>query len=302
MTAISVAHFSDPHLGFEPRLTPGQRLSKRQLSAWSWARNRARTQQEGLLEALVADVQASGAEQIVITGDIVNFSLPGEFPAAARWFESLGGARNVSVVPGNHDALVPVPDAQGLGLWQRWMSDDSGRIGWPYVRVRGDLALVGVNTALPTRPFLASGRIGAEQLHKLEDLLRSLGARGLCRVVLLHHPPVEGVVSRRKALADAAGFRAVIERVGAELVLHGHARDPAFERLRGPAGALPCLGLPSASAIPGPRDAGSRWHKLTIAADGTGGWTLVQQVRLWSPAAQAFASAGTYRLALARQR
>lgn len=300
MTATTLAHFSDPHLSFTPRLTLAQRFSKRQLSAWSWLKGRGRSQQAELLAALVADVQAANPDHIVISGDIGNFSLPGEFPAAAKWLQTLGPDDRVSVVPGNHDALVPLADDLGLGLWKRWMSGDDGQPRWPYVRVRGDLALIGVSSALPTPPLLASGRVGDAQLQVLEARLRELGQQGLCRVVMLHHPPLDGVVSRRKALTDAAAFRAVIARAGAELVLHGHARDPVFDRLRGPAGSLPCLGLPSASAIPSDRDAGSRWHRLRLERAGEG-WQLEVGVRLWQPQSAGFVSAGDYLLTLTRQ-
>ena len=300
MTATRFAHFSDPHLSFEPRLSPAQRFSKRQLSVWSWAKNRGKAQQGMLLSALVADVRAHAPDGLLITGDIVNFSLPGEFPAAADWLASLGSEHHVSVVPGNHDALVAVPEAQGWSLWQRWMSNDDGRMSWPYVRERGDIALVGVNSALPTPPLLASGRIGEAQLAALETRLRALGERGLCRVVMLHHPPAAGAISRRKALVDADAFRAVIERVGAELVVHGHSRDPRFDRLRGPQGFLPCLGLPSASAEPSRHDAGARWQQLGLQREGDG-WRLHQAVRLWVPEKSAFVSAGTYVFGLDRQ-
>lgn len=300
MTVITLAHFSDPHLAYEPHLTLVQRLSKRQLSALSWARGRRRSQQHDLLDRLVADVRAGAPDHWAITGDIANFSLPGEFPAAAAWLRSLAPPEQVSVVPGNHDALVALEHARGWGLWQPWMSNDDGSETWPYVRERGDVALIGVSSALPTAPLLASGRVGAAQLQRLEQRLRELGARGLCRVLMIHHPVVAGVVSPRKALRDAAGLRAVIRRVGVELVLHGHARDARLDALAGPAGGVPCLGLPSASAIPSDRDAGARWQWLRLARGGDH-WQLEQRVRLWDAAAQAFVSAGRYRFELPRQ-
>jgi len=299
VTATTLAHFSDPHLAFEPRLSLLQRFSKRQLSALSWARGRRRLQQHDLLERLVADVRAAAPDHWAITGDIGNFSLPGEFPLAARWLSSLAPAAQLSVVPGNHDALVALDHAQGWGLWQPWMSNDDGSESWPYVRERGELALVGVSSALPTLPLLASGRVGAPQLQRLETRLRELGERGLCRVLMIHHPPAPGAVSRRKALGDAAELRAVLARAGAELVIHGHARDARLDALRGPAGVIPCLGLPSASAVPSRHDAGARWQLLRIERTGQG-WRLQQRVRVWDVGVQAFVSAGTYRFELPR--
>lgn len=303
MTATTLAHFSDPHLAYEPVLTLAQRFSKRQLSALSWARGRKKSQQHDLLERLVADVRATAPDHWAITGDIGNFSLPGEFPQAAAWLQGLAPASQVSVVPGNHDALVALEHARGWGLWQPWMSNDDGSESWPYVRERGDLALIGVSSALPTLPLLASGRVGAAQLQRLEQQLQALGARGLCRVLMIHHPVAAGAISHRKALRDAEALRAVIRRAGVELVLHGHARDARLDALAGPAGVVPCLGLPSASAVPSAHDAGARWQWLRIARSQAGeGWQLEQRVRVWDAAAQAFVGAGRYRFQLPVQR
>jgi 3',5'-cyclic AMP phosphodiesterase CpdA len=300
VTATTLAHFSDPHLPYDPRLSLGQRFSKRQLSAWSWARGRKKSQQHDLLDRLVADVRAAAPDHWAITGDIANFSLPGEFPAAAAWLHALATAGSISVVPGNHDALVALEHHQGWGLWRPWMSNDDGTESWPYVRERNGIALIGVSSALPTPPLLASGRVGTAQLQRLEAQLRDLGARGLCRVLMIHHPVAAGAISKRKALRDADKLRAVIRRAGVELVLHGHARDARLDALAGPVGIVPCLGLPSASAVPSERDAGARWQLLSIERDGDH-WQLQQQVRLWDGAAQRFVSAGRYRFALPRQ-
>src|SRR5690606_9213308 len=108
---ITLAHISDLHLPFEPQLKGRDRLSKRQLSAWSW-RRRGGIHRAEVLDALVADLDAAGPDHIVITGDIVNFALPEEFARAAAWLERLAPAERISLVPGNHDALVPVPASE----------------------------------------------------------------------------------------------------------------------------------------------------------------------------------------------
>jgi 3',5'-cyclic AMP phosphodiesterase CpdA len=300
VTATTLAHFSDPHLAYEPHLTLAQHFSNRKLSVMSWARKRRRLQQQDLLQHLVDDVRAAAPDHWTITGDIGNFSLPGEFPAAARWLSALAAPGDLSVVPGNHDALAAVSHEQGWAFWRPWMSNDDGSEGWPYVRERGALALIGCSSALPTPPLLASGKVGGEQLRRLETRLTELGERGRCRVLLIHHPVADGAISWRKSLDDAADLRAVIARAGVELVLHGHARDARLDALQGPSGVVPCLGLPSASAVPSRHDAGARWHLLRFATTATG-WSLEQQVRLWSPAQRRFVSAGRYHLDLPRQ-
>lgn len=295
MNALTVAHISDLHLPFEPRLTTAQRFSKRQLSAWSWRRRRS-LQRPEILEALAADLHAHRPDHIVVTGDVTNFSLPDEFRQAAQWLRLLGDPQQISLVPGNHDALVPVDEAEGLGLWLAWTH---GGKGWPYVHQRNGVALIGVNSALPTAPLLAGGRIGAEQLARLEAILGTEREAGRVRIVMLHHPVVDHAVSARKALADRSALRAVLKRQGAELVLHGHARDARLDAVEGPAGPIPCICVPSSSALPNPRDEGARWHQLRLPPAGAPAVAQVL-VRQWSVAQQAFIDAARYDLALPR--
>lgn len=293
---VMIAHVSDLHLPFEPVLTLSQRFSKRQLSAWSWMRRRALHRHE-ILDALAADLRAQELDHVVITGDITNFSLPGEFQQAAAWLDALAPAGRISLVPGNHDALVAIAHAEGLGRWAAWTRADAG---WPFVHHRDNVALIGLNSARPTAPLLARGRLGEEQLSRLEQILDAEGERGRTRVVLLHHPVAEGAVSWRKALADAAALRAVLKRAGAELVLHGHARDARLDALAGPQGPIPCLCVPSSTALPNPRDEGARWHRLTLSQ--TGGVTRAEVlVRRWSVKEQAFVDAAHYELCLPRR-
>lgn len=297
MKPVSLAHVSDLHLPFEPALKPAQRLSKRQLSAWSW-RRRGVVQRPEILDALAADLRAHAPDHIVVTGDITNFSLPAEFERAEAWLSALAPIDRISLVPGNHDALVPVEPAQGIGRWARWTRLQDG--AWPFVhRVANDaVSLIGLNSALPTPPLLARGRLGGRQLERLEAVLREEGRAGRLRVLLVHHPVAPGAVRWRKALADADALRALLRRHGAELVLHGHARDSRFDLLEGPRGCtIPCLCVPSSSALPNPRDEGARWNRMVLSRDATGAVAQVQ-VREWSVAQGGFVDGAVHTLRL----
>lgn len=293
MNTLTIAHVSDLHLPFEPELSFTQRLSKRQLSRWAWRRRRGLHRTE-ILEALVDDLRAQGADHIVVTGDVTNFSLPEEFRRAADWLAALAPADRISVVPGNHDALVEVAGHEGLGRWAAWTRADDG---WPFVHRRDAVALIGLNSARPTAPLLARGRLGPDQLLRLERILDAERGSGRLRVVLLHHPVADGAVRWRKALADRAALQRVLRQRGAELVLHGHARDARMDALAGPHGPIPSLCVPSSSAQPNPTDQGARWHRLTLPWSGASAQALVE-VRRWSVARQAFVAAGSYRLCL----
>jgi 3',5'-cyclic AMP phosphodiesterase CpdA len=71
---------------------------------------------------------------------------------------------------------------------------------------------------------------------------------GLVRVVLLHHPPLPGLSSASHELTDAAALTNVLAAHGAELVLHGHEHRRMLNTATGPDGAIPVVGVPSASA------------------------------------------------------
>lgn len=292
--ALTFAHVSDLHLPFTPRLRLAQRFSKRQLSVNSWHQRRRAVQLPEILEALREELHARRPGHVVVTGDITNFSLPEEFAAAARWLADIAPHGCVSAVPGNHDALVPMPADEGLGQLAGFMA---GEGEWPYVRRAGAVSFIGLNSALPTAPLLATGRLGPAQLARLASVLRAEGDAGQMRVVLVHHPVVDGAVSARKALVDRRELRAVLKSAGAELVLHGHARSARLEAVDGPQGPIPVLCVPSSSALPNPHDEAARWHLVSMPAGAGGCWAHVQ-VRQWSLEKKGFVDAASYELRL----
>lgn len=296
MAVLTLAHVSDLHLPFEPQLSLWQHFSKRQLSVWSWRRRR-HLQSGDVLAALSQDLRDHAVDHVLLTGDITNFSLPGEFRQAASWLAAMAPAERISLVPGNHDALVSVPAGEGIELWAPWtrLSGD----GWPYVHRVGDMAVIGLNSALPTAPLLARGCLGPQQLSRLEQVLMAEGQAARVRIVLLHHPAAAGAIGWRKALADGPALRAVLQRAGAELVLHGHARDARLDAIAGPLEPIPCICVPSSSALPNPKDQGARWHRLRLI-DAHGERRMEVKVRRWSIESHSFEDDVGYELCLPR--
>lgn len=263
MPPFRLAHLSDPHLPPPPgALRAADFASKRLLSAIAW-RRKGREHQPQVLKALSADIAAYAPDHIALTGDLTNFATEAEFAAARAWLQSLGPASAITVSPGNHDALVKRNAPDAFAPWREWL-EDPGQPAFPAVRERGPVALVNLCSATPTAPGLASGRLGPEQLGRLEAILERLGRDGLFRVIMIHHPPTPGIVSKRKALEDAPALRALLKTHGAELVLHGHAHEAAVSTMPGPIGAIPVLGVPSASAVGHGRHPGARWHGIEI--------------------------------------
>jgi 3',5'-cyclic AMP phosphodiesterase CpdA len=127
---------------------------------------------------------------------------------------------------------------------------DSGEVEFPFLRRRGSVALIGVTSAVPSPPFMATGRVGAWQLEPLARMLDACREQGLFRVVMIHHPPTSKHSQYFKRLIDAPLFRDTLARHGAELVLHGHNHRHQCVWLDGPSGRIPAIGVPSASEAP----------------------------------------------------
>ena len=190
-------------------------------------------------------------DHIAVTGDLINIGLPAEVDAARAWLAELGDERDVTVVPGNHDAYLPGAVRHYTAAWAPYMAgDQGGAAGFPFVRVREPVALVGVSSAVATAPLMATGRIGATQADALAETLDTLGRDDLFRVVLIHHPPVAGSTPWHRRLIGAEHFRRAVGSAGAELVLHGHNHVTSVASLPGRNAAIPVVGATSASLHP----------------------------------------------------
>ena len=177
-----------------------------------------------------------------------------------------------------------------------WLGD-VGEAVFPQVRVRGPVAIFNLCSAVPTAPHLATGRLGEEQLQRLEAALADPAYADLFRIVVLHHPPQKGAVSKRKSLDDQEALRSVLAKHGADLVLHGHAHEALVGSVPGPNGsAIPVLGVPSASAKPSGHSP-ARWHAIEIE-DAPAGRRQVRIVaRGIEPGREGLVELGRYSLA-----
>jgi 3',5'-cyclic AMP phosphodiesterase CpdA len=288
---FTLAHLSDPHLAPLPATRWTELIGKRVTGYFNWQRKRRFIHNPAVLAAITADIKRQAPDHVAVTGDIANIAIAAEFPRGRDWLESLGTPRDVSFVPGNHDIYVPEAAAFAARQWGAQMSDDEGTGGFPYLRRRGNVALIGVTSAVPTAPFLATGWVGTKQLAALAVLLNTLKAEKLFRIVMIHHPPVSAA-GRHKRLLDAPVLLRVIAAQGAELLIHGHDHVHMINWLTGPNGTkVPAVGVPSASAAPGAsKDAAAynlyridgapgAWHCEVIARGVTPGGEVMEQKR-----------------------
>ena len=291
-----LAHLSDVHIGPLPRPRARELLGKRLTGYVNWTRGRHRIHDMGVLARLVADLRAQRPDHVAMTGDIVNIGLPAEFPAARAWLESLGDPKDVSFVPGNHDAYVRASMSLLAKTFVAWVGDGApSEPMFPYVRVRGDIALIGLSSARPTAPLLASGALGPEQCRRLGELLDDAQRRGLVRIVMIHHPPYRAGATLGRGLVDAARFEDVIHRHGAELVVHGHNHRSSIAHLAARTGVVPIVGVPSGSAVPGTRTHRAAYHLFAIERNGTG-LTLRGRARGLVPGTKEIGDLGPLRL------
>jgi 3',5'-cyclic AMP phosphodiesterase CpdA len=253
LSVFVLAHLSDPHLPAVPRARLRELVGKRAIGLTNWRLRRRIEHRVDVLEAVLADLAAQTVDHIAVTGDLVNVALPGEFEGGADFLARLGPPDRVTLVPGNHDAYVPAAIGFGRRHWDSHMRGDGApaeaAARFPFVRVRGPVALVGLSTAVPTGPFMAWGRLGMEQIERLGGVLSDLSRQNLFRIVLLHHPPVAAKRDRFKRLKDAEPFRRLLQKHGAELILHGHHHVRSLAWIDGPHAPIPVVGVPSASAI-----------------------------------------------------
>ncbi len=299
---ITIAHLSDPHLSPLPR--PGLRrlLSKRMLGYFNWQRGRKHVHNRQVVDLMVADIKRQSPDQIVVTGDLVNLSLEEEFHGANAWLQTLGLPDRVTVVPGNHDAYVPLEWSKSMGVWQDYMSSNetgsayvNHNAAFPFVRINGHIAVVGLSSAVPKPPFIAAGRLGAEQLVELSTTLHKLGRDGFFRIVLIHHPPLPGQNRKRKALDDAKALKQILCEQGAELVLHGHNHTDMLQTIETVHGLGHTIGVPSASAAKAGHRPAAQYNLYKVDANGRAEGCTVT-IRGFDPAEQQFRELRTFKL------
>ena len=83
-------------------------------------------------------------------------------------------------MPGNHDAYTKGGAVRLLSEFDPWMRGDKDGAHpldeterFPYIRIRGRVALIGLSSAVPTAPFMATGKLGIRQCSRAARLPRA---------------------------------------------------------------------------------------------------------------------------------
>ncbi len=238
---MRVAHISDLHVPAPDGVRITRLLGKR-LTGWANLRlRRAALHRTDTLRAVIAEIARDPPDHVVVTGDLTNLSLESEFEAAKDVLSGLGlPADRVSIIPGNHDSYTG--GSYRDRRFQRYFLDhttsdlEPGEGGFPFVRIRGELAIVGLTSAVPRAPFVASGSVGPAQLGALRRIVARPDVRERQVVVLVHHPPVAHRSRVRQALGGLEDADLLIDEIHGLpriMVLHGHLHRRIHRRVRG---------------------------------------------------------------------
>jgi 3',5'-cyclic AMP phosphodiesterase CpdA len=246
---MRLAHCTDVHLLRWNRSVPLELGNKRAFGALNIAISRRRKLSNDIFYHLLNAACEAGAERLLISGDLTNLALESELRHAAAILRN--APLPVIVIPGNHDAYERRAHQNrrfehhfGAFMPGTRAPDSDYPFTW---REGRNLALIGVSTAIPTAPLMATGEIGSAQLMRLEQLLDQLANEGRRRVLMIHHPPLLGL-RRHRRLRDADALTAVLAKHGAELILCGHEHRLLEATLPGPGGPIPVHGLPPATS------------------------------------------------------
>jgi 3',5'-cyclic AMP phosphodiesterase CpdA len=248
--SLRFVHCSDIHLLDLAGTAASRFLNKRLTGAANLLFHRRKKHDGGLFDRIVEHARDYRADRIVVTGDVTNLALESEFELVRRKLADAG--LPVTVVPGNHDTYTR--GSARARRFEHYMAEfmageRDGASDYPFVQRHGDVALVGVSTAIPSLPLYAVGQVGDAQLARLGPMLATLGREGLARVVLIHHPVMPGVAKPRHDLLDREAFARVIAEHGAELILHGHEHRRIDGDIPGPRGPVTVHGIGSGTYL-----------------------------------------------------
>lgn len=289
---MRVAHLTDLHLLALDGVPVWRFLNKR-LTGWANLRfHRKAIHRPHLVEAIIEALNADPPDHVIVTGDLTNLALETEFDLAARVLGALRVPReNVSIVPGNHDTYTRGAHRarRFAGKFASYLTSDvSHEAGdFPIVRLRDGVAVVGLSSAVPRLPFVAAGRVGAEQLGALRRLLADERVSRRFLLLFLHHPPVypaSAWKTRMEGLEDAAALADVLAPVERGLVAHGHLHRRVQRRL----GHLPVIGATSSSLDSPDPERVAGWNVYEIE----GGVLERAYARVWDAARGAFTERG----------
>ena len=258
---MRIAHLSDLHLLDLEGAVPLRLFNKRLTGYLNLRFHRKSVHKPHAVKAAARALEKLAIDHLVITGDMSNLALEREFAMVQRFLdEDLGMSPDkVSLIPGNHDTYTS--GAHRSRRFDRsfapFLQSDLPELtmpgeAYPYVKLRGPVAVIGLSTALPRLPLVASGAVGREQLACLARILAHTEVKMRTPVILQHHPihnPPSFAKRTMEGLSDAAQEIEALSQVSRGLLLHGHLHRRVHRLLRTKGGHIDAVGATSASLL-----------------------------------------------------
>eukprot|EP00871_Galdieria_phlegrea_P004307 jgi/Galph1/4878/GphlegSOOS_G3530.1 len=193
-----------------------------------------------VLSRAIQDMHAMKIDHLILAGDITNLSLESEFATAHKLIEAFGPPESITAIPGNHDVYNRGELRRQLfqKYFGKYAVSDIPRNsprgdGFPIIQIRGNIALIGLNTALPGS---ARGMVGRRQWNVVEQMMEhssSILKRVGLKILVLHHPAqnpvIRGLPWIREIGHDLKDWKAVAafcKKYAIDLVVHGHNHVP----------------------------------------------------------------------------
>jgi 3',5'-cyclic AMP phosphodiesterase CpdA len=279
---VRIAHLSDLHLLSLEGAVPFRLFNKRLTGYINIRLHRGSAHRSWAVHAAAEAIRAMKVDHVVVTGDVSNLALEGEFELVRQLLEGgLGlGPEDVSLVPGNHDAYTAgaFRTKRFLQYLEPFTSSDLPELAtpegfgrFPFVRLRGPVAIIGLSTARPRPPLMAAGSFGSAQLAALERVLAHPEVARRTPVLLQHHPwhnPPSALKSFFEGLWDAPAQGRALDGVPRGLLLHGHLHRRIHQHLTTSRGHIDAVGATSASLLHHGEDRMAAFNLYDIGDDG----------------------------------
>jgi len=286
-----VAHLSDLHLLSLSGVNPLRLLNKRITGALNLLFNRGGQFPVEVARAALQDIKDQGVDHLIVSGDLSNLSLPGEFQLVRELLDGLDlPPDRITVVPGNHDCYIrSVLRSNHFGrTFEDYLRGDVQPLpgAYPLLKLQHGLAVVALSSARPSPALMAYGTLGEEQIRLAGQLLSHEACQGRFRVVVLHHPPGGPHVKWHNTLTDHQRFCAMLAETGADMVVHGHIHLFSQESILGPQDRpIPVKGVASGTWL-SPHDPSRRAQYNLYQVEGQ---TLESvRRRRWDPEGRCF--------------
>lgn len=190
---VKIAHIGDPHvfIGIE---NVKDLIGKRITGYFNLLLSRGRKYNHEQFDIMLKKLESLDIDYVVIPGDIGCLGLKTEFELAKKYLSKTKfWPDKIILVPGNHDYYTT--DSYKLNYLkdsfpQIFISSKNTNTSFPIVKIFEDVAFIGLNSCLPTFPFLAYGIMDQKQLDNLKSILEQPYIKDKMIIFVIHHPPV----------------------------------------------------------------------------------------------------------------